>query len=182
MADREFTELVEGWVRGDRPDADWLVEPDYLADTYDTLCDIKRDVETQLTARKADFFELANETHAAGDTVRYHQAKAEYEAWKARALGFKRHVETALADVKALRRDAERSAAFTGDDGVAHAERMFTAIKADPNLTDDWKSTLCRLYHLACQASAPEDGDPHQLVEITRLRDTEPVYIQGARS
>jgi hypothetical protein len=151
MSDRDFTRIVEAWLRGEDPDSDWLLDPEYLEDTYDTLCEIKRDVDGQLTSKKADFLALTNETYASEDRSRFFAARAEYETWRARAIAFKRHVESALSDVKALRREAaERPRNVVVGDTVD----LFAAIKADPALSDDWKTALCRLYDLATRGDA----------------------------
>lgn len=71
---------------------------------HSSLVAVLQGVDAQLTMRKADADLYQNDCLASGNGKSdWFQYKAEYEEWRGRAVGFKRHVVAKLQHVKELR-------------------------------------------------------------------------------
>ncbi len=102
-----FYELVRDDVKGRAGDAAAVLrEPTNVQPWYETLIEMKREVELEMTSNKAALETLRAESLASGDEAlkrAFFEAKRNYEAWKIGAAKFKNRIENRVTEVKALR-------------------------------------------------------------------------------
>lgn len=119
---------------------------------YATLVEINRDVAVQLSNRKADLAEFRQECLRQGEEgkTRYFESQAAFEDWRGRALGFKRHVERRLSEVKLLRNEARNKTYGRPTEdarGVVAAILTFAEMRNDSersveDIWSDWRDWL----------------------------------------
>lgn len=73
---------------------------------YVELVGIKESVDKSLGRKKGELAEYKAEClRRRGGEADYRMAEAEYEEWKSRAVGFKKHVERKMREVRSIKRD-----------------------------------------------------------------------------
>lgn len=95
-------ELASAYVRGTLTDDQvTAIEQDLYA-LQDALQDVVLSIEEQLAARKAEAGTFHSKCLDSGDDGRteWFHFKNDYEEWRSKAVGFKRHVDRTLRDVK----------------------------------------------------------------------------------
>ena len=138
LSDEDFRSVVDDAVRNPEDSrATLLRHPDVVARWYFTLVSMKKSVEGQLAAKKAEYAAAKATSPVAK------RDQAGYERWRAGALRFKAGVENQLLEARLLREgnmdDQEVAMA------VRERNRLIAAIAAhrdhdcddDPQCTDD---------------------------------------------
>lgn len=109
--DPEFIALVSSEAKGelDEIEAKELRDQEYWDDWGEALTALKRDIENQLTLRKAGLGELQQVCLAAGPSRKqeFFTRKTEHDRWRAGAVRFKSSVEARIAELKKLRRQTK---------------------------------------------------------------------------
>lgn len=110
LSDEAFNAMVNQDVRGTlNPDTSALLRDPAIADRwYETLISLKRSVEAQLSANRAEQVQKQAEYVALGEggKVLWMQARAGAEKWRAGAVRFKNGVEDRLAEARKHRNEA----------------------------------------------------------------------------
>lgn len=154
LSDDDFRSVVDDAVRNpDDVRASLLRHPDVVARWYFTLVSMKKSVEGQLAAKKAEYAAAKATSPVAK------RDQAGYERWRAGALRFKAGVENQLLEARLLREGN------MGDQEIAMAvrerNRLIAAITAhrdhdcdsDPNCTTDFCAADDRLWALVSDGS-----------------------------
>lgn len=106
LSETAFHEIVNADVRGtlDSQTSAMLREPENVPRWHDTLLDMKRSVEAQLTAKKGELAQQRAEYMVLGERGRplWAQAQASAGKWKQGSIRFKNGVETKIAEAKRL--------------------------------------------------------------------------------
>lgn len=118
--------------------------PEVLDRWYYTLIELKRSVESQLAARRADTDAKQSHLLSRSDTRSKNEwltVKGDFETWRGGALRFKNGVETALLEAKSLRGQSGVDSALADRDRYIHkVQVLLEAIRKhqdhDCNQTD----------------------------------------------
>lgn len=102
LDDADFAALVDRAVRGDLDEAtaESLKDPQTLDRSYLALVTMKKSVEGQLAAKKADYVRNVAKTR---QEARLRQIEEQYRQWRGGALRFKSGVETWLMILRQAR-------------------------------------------------------------------------------
>lgn len=120
LADDAFISIVNQDVRGSlNPEISQLLRDPAIADRwYDALLGLKRSVESQLSASKAEKSQKIAEFNILGNDG-WLQARVQTDKWRAGAVRFKNGVEDRLSEAKRFREEAHKTLDIT----VVVAER-----------------------------------------------------------
>jgi hypothetical protein len=106
LSEQSFHDIVNADVRGtlDSETSKMLRQPENVARWHDTLLDMKRSVEAQLTAKKGELIAQRAEFMALGERGKplLANAAAAAEKWRQGAIRFKNGVEAKIAEAKHL--------------------------------------------------------------------------------
>lgn len=108
MTQEELIEIIKEDAKGKaRPvDSVWLRKPENVLRWRDELVLLKKDVEAQLTERKAKFDDAHNQCRdLEGGKRIYFNIKVEFDKWKAGAIRFKTSIEARLVEADRLIRE-----------------------------------------------------------------------------
>lgn len=112
IPEADFRSIVDDAIRGHLTTemAERLKSPEIIERTYLTLVSIKKNVEGQLAAKRADYIKNRSLMH--GDTVGLRATEEAYQTWRAGALRFKSGVEEFMVSIRVLREKSGLSENF----------------------------------------------------------------------
>lgn len=142
MTDQDFKDIVEEDVKGEIPkyEREMLERPENLRRWHDELVDLKRGIEAQFNAKRAeavaeqrDCYEMGKEGKA-----KWFSYRAEHEDWRRRANHFKARVERRITEVKAMIRRHHEQSSGNGS-SLKHKQLLLFALQEIEN-DEKWLS------------------------------------------
>jgi len=129
-------------------DLEKLYAPEHIQGWIDTLIQKKRDVDSQISMRRAQLGSLKQDCLAMGSRSKskFFKEKSDYDFWRATALRFKSHLEHALSEAKRARTEQTQVE-------PSHKERLWDLCHRAAAILED----VCQLEDVELDGEEVED-------------------------